>query len=100
MNPDDKVTLEWLMRFEGAVQSDVTSGNDWYEVVTIQRRGVDNLGINGRKYYSKPNNEYVMMVELRCTGGFLTFPNPTIARFHEAVAFLGATLPPLRPGEA
>jgi hypothetical protein len=95
---DDKVTLEWLMRFEGAVRQDTPRGIASYTWVATPKYGSYDhenglIGFTGTVFDDSPSH---ITVAVRGLCESFGMSNPTIARFHEAVAFLGATLPPLR----
>lgn len=96
MNPTDKVTLEWLMRFEGVESSRSVVGSNPRADTDYMKYLEGNLAIAAENMLTIS----IMRVSLRGKMASVELFNPTIARFHEAIAFLGAKLPPLRPGEA
>jgi hypothetical protein len=91
---DDKVTLEWLMRFEGV--EEVTPVSQVGKAVIHRRSAERPIGI----WAGESNHGTWLDVVVKVKDVSVTLNNPTVARFHEAVAFLGGNLAPLRPGEA
>ena len=93
MNPTDKVTLEWLMRFEGVERINGPYGEEGVLSKVTETKGEVEVSAQVDRHIKD------VYVNLLLVTDYIRLANPTIARFHEAVAFLGATLKPLRPGE-
>ena len=90
MNGEDKVTLEWLTRVIGTEPPNVNGPNGFFAYINGATLAVDAYSGGG-----------CSSIEIYKDGGDdATILEPTIARFYEALAFLGASLPPLRTGEA